>query len=828
MKRLNEEKGSITVYVLVTMLLMISVLTIVYFQASQKNNAQLKELEKIQQEYQTSIEDLDDNYSEIIDKNDMEIYIVLTTPDGKQYDINQWTNQDLKLKIFYPKGVSDDEKYYYKNGERLKYTENEIIEDNCTIRVEYEDKEKEVQITKIDKILPTVTLNPNGGNGTITEGQTKATVSTKIEAVDNESGLNELKYEWSQSNTEEPSNWTTFINGETITKADCNAGKYYLWTKVTDMVGNRTETVKVSKEFNVTSSISGGTTKYVKKGGSITLTPTKGGQAGKVTWTTSNSSGAQLSSTTGNSITVKGLVAGTYTVTATESVGGKSTSYTIQVTEIKSGGNATVLEGNTVTLKEPIKSSNAGTITYKVTSGGSYATVNSTTGVVTGKEALAEKTTATITATESNGGATCTYTVTIKVWNGNGLLSDPYIISNSRDLQKLSQKVNKATNTSSTTTGTAYRYASKYFKQSASITLSGQWTPIGTGEVAYFAGTYEGNNQTISGLSINSSATNVGLFGYNQGTIKNLGIKSASIKGLRQLGTLVGTNKGSILNCYVNASTVACSTTYYEGRGVGGIIGKNYGTIQNSYITGGKVTSNSGFLASVGGIVGCGEKGSKIISCSNRGTPISGSNKEDAAAGGIIGTNKGTIQNSYNTASISNYGNTGGIAGISRDGGVISSCYTTGNVSIPGNISSNSNGFPVGGIVGWNENGAALTISYNRGTVTANTTTGSGVMAAGIVGFNSGSSTVSKCYSTGKVSGKSGNIQGVAVNSYSAKATYCYILSGNASSIIQNTDNATSSNVAFKSATDLKKLYGTLGMKNGGSKNSGYPILSWQ
>ena len=744
----KNEKGSITLYVLVAMLLMISVLTIVYMQINQKNTNQLKELSSIQKEYQINNKNMDDNYEEIIDKNN--IYISLYTADGKLYDINQWTNQSLSLKIYYPQESLNEDKYYYKDGEKIKYTENEIIENNCTVKVEYEGEIKEVQIAKIDKILPTVTLEPdggdktisvgnttanisvkveatdnesgikkveyqistsgtipsendsnwkeiengstinenkeggkyyiytkvtdnagnvsieksqlynisyevrynanggsgapstqtkengttlvlsstkptrtgytfvgwaitsnattaqyqpgesyvedksvtlyavwidttlptvtlssNGGTGTITEGQTKATISTKIEAVDNESGLNELKYAWSQSNTEEPSNWTTFTNGQIVSKTDCSAGTYYLWTKVTDMAGNRAETIKVSKAFNVTSSISGGTTKYVKKGGSITLTPTKGGQAGKITWTTSSSSGAQLSSTSGNSVTVKGLTAGTYTVKATESVGGKSTSYTIQVTELTSGGNATVLEGNTVTLKAPTKSSNAGTVTYKVTSGTSYATVNSTTGVVTGKEALAEKTTATITATESNGGATCTYTVTIKVWDGSGTLSDPYKISNLRDIKKLSEKTNKASTSSAN-----YTYSSKYFKQTANINLggssAGNWTPIGK-DATRFNGTYDGGSKTISGLYINYPSGNVGdrgLFGNTntKATIKNLTISNASVTTISVSSSMcVGYNRGRIENVKVVGGTLKA------GAYSGSIAGNNDG-----------------------------------------------------------------------------------------------------------------------------------------------------------------------------------------------------------------------------------------------------------
>lgn len=247
----KNEKGSITLYVLVAMLLMISVLTIVYMQINQRNNNQLKEISNIQREYQTNDSIMDDNYNEIIDKGDVEIYIVLTTPDGKQYDINQWTNQDLNLKIYYPEGVSDDEKYYYKDGEKLKYTENEIIEDNCTIRAEYRDVEKEVKVTKIDKILPTVTLEPNGGDKTISVGNTTANISVKVEGEDNKSGVKTIEYQISTSETtpsENDSNWKEIENGGTISE-NKEGGKYYIYTKVTDNAGN--VNIQKSQEYNI-------------------------------------------------------------------------------------------------------------------------------------------------------------------------------------------------------------------------------------------------------------------------------------------------------------------------------------------------------------------------------------------------------------------------------------------------------------------------------------------------------------------------------------------------------------------------------------------------
>ena len=97
------------------------------------------------------------------------------------------------------------------------------------------------------------------------------------------------------------------------------------------------------------------------------------------------------------------------------------------------------------------------------------------------------------------------------------------------------------------------------------------WIPIGTDEVTAFNGVLDGNGFNISGLycKISQSIPNVyiGLFGYNKGTIQNLGMINGNIQG-------ISTSLDSDSNVYV-----------------GGILGYNYnGNISNCYFTG-KVSS---------------------------------------------------------------------------------------------------------------------------------------------------------------------------------------------------------------------------------------------
>lgn len=64
---MKKEKGSITLFVLVAMLLIISVLAIIYIQISEKNNNQLKQIERIQEEY--NVTNIDQSYQEQVENN---------------------------------------------------------------------------------------------------------------------------------------------------------------------------------------------------------------------------------------------------------------------------------------------------------------------------------------------------------------------------------------------------------------------------------------------------------------------------------------------------------------------------------------------------------------------------------------------------------------------------------------------------------------------------------------------------------------------------------------------------------------------------------------
>lgn len=72
-----------------------------------------------------------------------------------------------------------------------------------------------------------------------------------------------------------------------------------------------------------------------------------------------------------------------------------------------------------------------------------------------------------------------------------------------------------------------------------------QWTPL----TSTFTGTLDGLGHTITGLYINNSNSNQGLFGTLKGTVKNLKITDSYVNG-KTSGIIAGTNEGTIENCY--------------------------------------------------------------------------------------------------------------------------------------------------------------------------------------------------------------------------------------------------------------------------------------
>ena len=220
----------------------------------------------------------------------------------------------------------------------------------------------------------------------------------------------------------------------------------------------------------------------------------------------------------------------------------------------------------------------------------------------------------------------------------------------------------------------------------ADIDLTGkEWTPIGT-ESQPYTGTFDGNNYTITGLTVNQTRNYVGLIGCigSDGTVKNVKLENVNITG--------------------------------DGYFVGGVAGTNYGTIENCSVDG-TLTNNRHYL---GGVVG--NNYGSIIGCSSSGT-ITGTSPN---VGGIGGQSVGgTIMACYSVANIKGWSSSGGVLGQTNRETVVIACYHA-----KGNVTGEQSRM-IGGVIGWNygkvtacywENNQEQGIGDNQGSTTIETT----------------------------------------------------------------------------------------------------------
>jgi hypothetical protein len=243
---------------------------------------------------------------------------------------------------------------------------------------------------------------------------------------------------------------------------------------------------------------------------------------------------------------------------------------------------------------------------------------------------------------------------------GSGTQSDPYLIRTAEQMNAI---------------GAASGDWNKHFQLRADIDL-GEYTGtayniIGTDAENSFHGIFDGNDHTISNLSLRTTHQwYTGLFGCVSGQIKNLGLIDPNVFAQGgKVGSLIGDlNQGSVTSCYV------------EGVGISG----------DRYV-GGLVGSTSG----------------RILYCYSTGT-VSG----NSYVGGLVGyVTDATINSSYSRANVTGNLEVGGLAGMTTDeASVISNSYATGSVK---------GGTYAGGLVGQVERGRAYKC-YSTGDVSGN------------------------------------------------------------------------------------------------------------
>jgi len=266
----------------------------------------------------------------------------------------------------------------------------------------------------------------------------------------------------------------------------------------------------------------------------------------------------------------------------------------------------------------------------------------------------------------------------------------------------------------------------------------------------YFTGVFDGNDQTISSLTI-KGGERLGLFGYlhGDGIVCNLHLESLDVNGTGYMvGGLVADNAGTVTGSFSTGRVSGGST-------VGGLVGNNDGCISMSYSS----ATVKGFTVRIGGLAGWND--GTILNSHSIGT-IDGT----STVGGLVGMNLANIADCFSTCSVSGDSQIGGLVGVNWNGKIMGSC-STGTVNGSGGI--------VGGLVG--DNRGSISMSYSSGTVS-----GSDWSVGGLVGQNGYISwspggmagSIIHCYSIGTVSGESA-VGGLVGSNYlgCVTASYC-------------------------------------------------------
>ena len=290
-----------------------------------------------------------------------------------------------------------------------------------------------------------------------------------------------------------------------------------------------------------------------------------------------------------------------------------------------------------------------------------------------------------------------------KTLSGSGKMDDPYIISDAEDLALMSVAYNTVELTDD-----------KYFKVKEGVSLidlsDQEWIPI-----SKFAGNFDGNGATISGLTIkNVSLSYVGFFDELQAgaVVQNVNFANANIDLTYTESLYVGIIAGAASAATINNCKVVSGSINVVGAGpynyVGGLIGYIRGAdetmrmincLNNSSVT----ATNKGGTVRVGGFIGFLQNTNvEILNCANTGD-ITGKNEisgKTLQVGGLVATasNSGDY-----TTSVKNFYNSGmvcieeGSVGTIKVGSLIAgakgqdleNCYwMSGFVNIPDGVTA--------------------------------------------------------------------------------------------------------------------------------------------
>lgn len=277
----------------------------------------------------------------------------------------------------------------------------------------------------------------------------------------------------------------------------------------------------------------------------------------------------------------------------------------------------------------------------------------------------------------------------------------------------------------------------------ADIELTGSWEPIGTAQTRY-TGTFDGNGKTITGLTIDSSSQYVGMFGYLDGTVKDLELanvvitSSWSTQPAGFVGAVAGNTSSNcnIANCFVSGNIVIRGTNSQAG----GLVGKNFGAIFNCQVNNLTITGpSSGNYIYLGGVVGSNSK--TVEDCQVENLTIT----NGSYVGGVTGENSASSSApvtgcSVKNSSVTGRSSSGGVAGVFYSG-EIAGCSVDGTTVATDGLTGKSSG-----VIGSQTGGTVMACYFANGSINGNDALTPNL--GGVAGAQTGGSLIA-CYSTG-------------------------------------------------------------------------------
>lgn len=228
------------------------------------------------------------------------------------------------------------------------------------------------------------------------------------------------------------------------------------------------------------------------------------------------------------------------------------------------------------------------------------------------------------------------------------------------------------------------------FTSTSSVSMQ---KPTGSDSTVSFSAVYDGGTNTIGNISFVSDGDYIGMFGYVEGTVRNVVLATQYTGG--QPSYYVQRNK-----------TIDKNETVYAGI----LAGYNAGTIQNSAVAGyylsGTENTIKGYANSkvyLGGFVGYNDEKGVISNCSADSPKMSVDMfQAECYAGGFTGYNAGSITNAYALTHITSSANSGKtiIAGFTaHNTGSISDTYCATALTSSGVGSVSYAYSPIGGSI---------------------------------------------------------------------------------------------------------------------------------